>query len=351
MSSPESSDGAVVEAAALKLIIQIPCLNEEETLPTTLAALPRSFEGIDTVEVLLINDGSTDRTVEVARNLKVEHILNFKTNQGLAKVFTAGLREAARLGADYVVNLDADNQYDARDIPQLLAPLREGKADIVVGERPIEDIPHFSFIKKKLQQLGSWVVRSLSQSNVRDSPSGFRAFNRRAMLRLFIFNEYTYTHESLIAAGDSDLKVVGAPIRVNPGVMRPSRLMKSAWRYVAISGGTILRFYLLYNPRPIFNTIGVIGGSLGGFLMLRFVYFYLTEGGRGHVQSLIISAVLLTAAMLSFILAVFSDIMRVNRKLLQETLSELREHLYAGSQSGESLDPPADPVAEKRGRG
>ena len=171
------------------------------------------------------------------------------------------------------------------------------------------------------------------------------------MLRLFIFNEYTYTHESLIAAGDSDLKVVGVPIRVNSAVMRPSRLMKSVWRYVVISGGTILRFYLLYNPRPIFNTIGIIGGSLGGFLMLRFLYFYVTEGGAGHAQSLIVGGVLLTAAMLSFILAVFSDIMRINRKLLQETLSELREHHYAQSQSNESLAPATYPIAEKRGGG
>jgi glycosyltransferase involved in cell wall biosynthesis len=329
LSARWEGDGAAGQT--VRLIVQIPCLNEEESLPTTLAALPRSIEGVDTVEVMVINDGSTDRTVEVARSLGVEHILSFKTNQGLAKAFTAGLREAARLGADYVVNLDADNQYDARDIPKLIEPLREGRADIVVGERPIEAIRHFSFVKKKLQQAGSWVVRRLSKSNVRDSPSGFRAFNRKAMLRLFIFNEYTYTHESLIAAGDSDLKVVGVPIRVNPEVLRPSRLMKSTGRYVWISGRTILRFYLLYNPRTIFNSIGVLAGLLGAFLMVRFLYFYVIGDGAGHVQSVIVGGVFLTASMLSFILAVFSDIMRINRKLMQETLSELREHLYQSS--------------------
>jgi len=315
----------------IKLIVQIPCLNEEDTLPATLAAIPRSFDGVDSVEILVINDGSTDRTVEVARNLGVEHVLNFKTNQGLAKVFIAGLREAARLNADYVINLDADNQYDARDIPKLIAPLQAGRADIVVGERPIDKIEHFSYTKKKLQQLGSWVVRRLAHCDVRDSPSGFRAFNRKAMLRLFIFNDYTYTHESLIAAKDSDLKVVGVPIHVNPGVARPSRLMKNAASYVFLSGGTILRFYLLYNPRTIFNGFGLISGGLGGFLMLRFLYFYLTGDGSGHVQSVIVGGVLLIASMLAFILAVFSDIMRINRKLIQEALAELRQGRYSNS--------------------
>ena len=317
-----------MEESALKLIIQIPCLNEEESLPATLEALPRTVEGIGRVEVLVINDGSTDRTVEVARRRGVEHVLDFKTNQGLAKAFTAGLLEAARLGADYVVNLDADNQYNAEDIPKLLEPLRAGRADITVGERPIDQIEHFSAWKKVLQRLGSWVVRRLSKTEVRDSPSGFRAFNRRAMLRLFIFNDHTYTHESLIAAADADLKVVGVPIRVNPGEMRPSRLMKSSGQYVLVSGGTILRYYLLYNPRTIFIRLGTVAGLLGVYLMVRFLYFYFTVGGQGHVQSLVVSSVLLTAGMLLFILAVFSDIMRINRKMMQNMFSEWREETY-----------------------
>ncbi len=321
-----------------KLIIQIPCWNEEQALPTTLAALPRTIPGIGVVEVLVISDGSTDRTVEVARNLKVEHVLDFKHHQGLAKTFTAGLNEASRLGADYVVNLDADNQYCADDIPKLLAPLLEGKADIVVGERPIESIQHFSLIKKKLQHLGSWTVRRLSGVNVKDTPSGFRAFNRRALLRLFIFNEYTFTQESLISAVDSGLHVVGVPIRVNPGMMRPSRLMKNIWYYVASNAGIILRFYLVYKPGGVFLGLTLLSGLVGGALWVRFLYFYFTGSGSGHVQSLVLAAVLLTAAMLSFILAVLADIMRTQRRLLQEVLSLLRDSNNRQNQNSARLE-------------
>lgn len=330
----------------LRLIIQIPCLNEEKSLPITFAALPREFDGIGSVEVLVINDGSTDRTVEVARNLGVQHILDFKTNQGLAKAFVAGLNEAARLGADYVVNLDADNQYIAADIPKLLAPLLADQADIVVGERPISAIQTFSYTKKKLQNFGSWVVRRLSKTNVRDSPSGFRAFNRKAMLRLFIFSEYTYTHESLIAARDSDLRVVGVPIGVNREVLRPSRLMRSTKSYILTSGGTILRFYLLYHPRPLFNSAGLFLGLLGLFGLARFLIYYAIGLGDGHVQSLIVASVLLTGAMLSLMLAIFSDIVRINRKLLQAVLSELREQRYAKTPAGQGRSE-AHPVPSK----
>jgi glycosyltransferase involved in cell wall biosynthesis len=311
-----------------KLIIQIPCWNEEEALPTTLAALPRTIPGIGSVEILVISDGSADRTVEVARNLKVEHVLDFKHHQGLAKTFTAGLSEASRLGADYVVNLDADNQYCADDIPKLLAPLLAGECDVVVGERPIQNIEHFSPIKKKLQHLGSWTVRRLSGVDVKDTPSGFRAYNRRAMLRLFIFNEHTYTQESLISATDSGLHVIGVPIRVNPGVMRPSRLMKNIWSYIASSAGVILRFYMVYKPQGVFLGFALLSGMLGAGLWVRFLYFYFTGAGGGHVQSLILAAVLLTAGMLSFILAVVADIMRTQRRLLQEILSLMRDNAY-----------------------
>jgi glycosyltransferase involved in cell wall biosynthesis len=315
--------------AAPKLIIQIPCWNEQDTLPVTLAALPRHIDGIGRVEVLIISDGSTDRTVEVARNLRVEHILDLRTHQGLAKAFTAGLLEAARLGADYVVNLDADNQYCAEDIPKLLAPLLAGTADIAVGERPIGQIPHFSPLKKRLQAFGSWTVRRLAGTRVRDIPSGFRAYNRRAMLRTFVFSDYTYTQESLIAARDAGLNVCGVPIRVNPGVMRPSRLARNLGHYIAASTGTILRFYLFYNPRGILLGAGGATGFAGLLLWARFMYYYAIGDGDGHVQSLILSVVLLTASMFLFTLAVFADIMRSQRVLLQEVLSVLREERFA----------------------
>ena len=314
--------------AGPKLIIQIPCWNEEEALPTTLAALPRSIAGIGRVEVLIIDDGSVDGTVQTARRFNVDHILELKRHQGLAKAYMAGLSEAAKLGADYVVNLDADNQYCADDIPKVIAPLLEGKADIVVGERPISQMEHFSFVKKKLQNLGSWAVRRLSGVNVKDTPSGFRAYNRRSLMRLFIFNEYTASQESLISATDSGLHVVGVPIRVNPGMMRPSRLMKSIWQYVLSNAAIVLRFYLIYKPKGVFLGASAVSALLGVALWVRFLYFYFTGSGGGHVQSLVLSAVLLTASMLCFILAVLADIMGTQRRLLQEALSLLREGAY-----------------------
>lgn len=311
-----------------KLVIQIPCYNEEDSLPVTLAAVPDRIAGMGQVEVLVINDGSQDRTVEVARKHGVEHILDLGGHVGLAKAFLAGLREALRLGADYVVNLDADNQYCADDIPKLLRPLMEGTADIVVGERPIDEIDSFSPLKKRLQIIGSWVVRRLSGTDVRDSPSGFRAFNRRAMMRLFIFNDYTYTHESLIAAGDSGLRVVGVPIRVNPTVLRPSRLMTGLASYLAKSANTILRFYLLYNPRQLLNTLALAMGIGALALMVRFLVYYFLGEGQGHIQSLILASILATGGMLNFMLAVISDIVHINRKLLQAVLGELWEQRY-----------------------
>jgi glycosyltransferase involved in cell wall biosynthesis len=307
-----------------KLVVQIPCLNEEAALPVTLGALPREFAGVDSVEVLIINDGSTDRTVEVARDLGVEHVVEFKTNRGLARAFVAGLRRAHELGADYLVNLDADNQYNTGDIGELLAPLIAGEADMVVGERPIEAIKSFSYIKKKLQAAGSWVVRRLSHTDIRDSASGFRAMNRKAMANLFIFSDYTYTHESLIAAGESDLRVTGVPIRVNEDVLRPSRLMKSPGGYIYRSGVTILRFYLLYNPRPFLVGAAAFMGLLALAIGVRFLVYYALGEGGGHMQSLILGGILATGSMMCTTLAILADIVRINRKLLQTILSERR---------------------------
>lgn len=314
--------------AVPKLIIVIPCLNEQETLPVTLAALPREVAGVGKPEVLVVNDGSTDSTVETARRLGVDHILDLKRRQGLARAFQAGLLEAARLGADYAVVLDADNQYNAADIPLLLEPLERGEADIVVGERPIASIDTFSPVKKALQRLGSWVVRRLSGAPVRDTPSGYRSYNRRAMLRLVIFDDYTYTQESLIAARDAGLRVTGVPIRVNAEVLRDSRLIKSVTGYVLRSALTILRSYLLYNSAGLLALAGAGLGAAGLLGVGRFLYYFLTGDGDGHVQSLVLSAVLLTAAMLLAVLAVLSEVLRANRRLLQLTLTELREQRY-----------------------
>ncbi len=322
-----------MSAVAAKLIILIPCLNEQETLPVTLAALPSEIPGVGEREVLIVNDGSTDDTVETAKRLGVRHILDLGRRQGLARAFQAGLLEAARLGADYAVVLDADNQYNADDIPVLLEPLERGEADIVVGERPIESIDTFSPIKKALQRIGSWVVRNLSGAPVRDTPSGFRSYNRRAMLRLVVFDEYTYTQESLIAARDAGLRVKGVPIRVNPEVLRESRLIKSVSSYVARSGLTILRSYLLYNTAGLLAVAGVGLGGVGMLGVGRFFYYFLTGDGDGHVQSLVLSAVLFTAAMLLFVLAVLSEVLRANRRLLQLTLTELRERRYGATQA------------------
>lgn len=313
---------------APKLLIVIPCLNEQDALPITLAALPREIPGVGRPQVLVVNDGSTDATVETARKLGVEHVLDLKRRQGLARAFQAGLLEAARLGADFAVVLDADNQYNANDIPRLLEPLERGEADIVVGERPIDSIDTFSPVKKLLQRAGSWVVRKLSGADVRDTPSGFRSYNRRAMLRLVIFDDYTYTQESLIAARDAGLRVAGTPIRVNREVLRESRLMKSISGYVSRSALTIARSYLLYNTAGLLAAAGAALGAVGALGVLRFLYFFVTGDGDGHVQSLVLSAALLIAAMLLVVLAVLSEVLRANRRLLQLTLTELREQRY-----------------------
>lgn len=309
-----------------KLIIQIPCFNEEEGLPDTLRALPAVIEGADVIEILVINDGSTDRTVEVARSLNVHHILDIPTNRGLAHTFSAGLVEAARLGADFVVNLDADNQYCADDIGKLLMPLIAGQADMVVGERPISEMQHFSPMKQKLQQWGSWVVQQLGGHGIKDAPSGFRALNRSAMIRLHIFNSYTYTHESLIAARELDLKVVGVPIRVNPGKQRPSRLVRSTFQYVRRSSAIILRTYLIYNPYKLLLWLSALFVLPSLILLGRFFYHYMGGEGAGYIQSLVIAGMLLTLGLGTFMIAVVCDIMMVNRRLTQKLLEEFRRN-------------------------
>jgi glycosyltransferase involved in cell wall biosynthesis len=275
-----------------KLIIQIPCFNEEQSLPVSLPVLPREVPGIDVVEWLIIDDGSQDRTVEVAKSLGVDHIVRMKRNSGLAKVFMAGLDACLALGADVIVNTDADNQYCADDIPKLVEPILAGRADYVIGARPIADIPHFSPIKKALQKLGSWAVRVASNTEVPDAPSGFRAMSRACALRLNVNTEYTYTIETIIQAGRAGMAIENVDIRVNED-LRPSRLVKSISSYVRRSLVTIARVFMTYKPMKFFMVPGlamVIIGVVGG---LRYMYFYAIGQGQGHLQSLVLTAILI----------------------------------------------------------
>ena len=308
-----------------KLIIQIPCFNEEATLPATLADLPRHVPGIDEVEWLIVNDGSTDRTVEVARRHGVNHVVELLRNQGLAKGFMAGLHASLRAGADIVVNTDADNQYDARDIEKLVAPILEGHADIVIGARPIGDIGHFSPLKKALQKLGSWVVRATSGTNVNDAPSGFRALSREAALSLNVFNNYTYTLETIIQAGQKNLSVHSVPIRVNAD-LRPSRLVKSIRSYVWRSLLIIMRMFLIYRPLRFFLLLGTVPFSLGFLLGVRWLaYFWLfPEPGRTRIPSLILAAILMLSGFQLWIFGFIADLVSVNRLLLEKIQYRIR---------------------------
>ena len=308
----------------MKLIIQIPCYNEADTLEVALGALPRQLEGFDQVEWLIIDDGSTDDTVKVARDNGVDHVVRFNANRGLARGFMAGLDACIKLGADVIVNTDADNQYNADDIPKLVAPILSGEADIVVGARPIEDIEHFSFTKKLLQRLGSWVVRLASKTDIPDSPSGFRALSRDAAMRMNVFNEYTYTLETIIEAGQKGVAITSVPIRVNPD-LRPSRLVKSIPSYLNKSIGTIVRIFVVYRPFRFFVFIGGILFLLGFTLGLRFLYFYLDGQGDGHIQSVILSAVLLGMGFQTILVAFIADLLATNRKILEDTQYMLRK--------------------------
>ncbi len=309
----------------MKLIIQISCFNEEECLPKTLDALPREIEGIDEIEVLVINDGSSDRTAEVARNHgAVNHIVNFKKNQGLARAFMAGLNACLSYGADIIVNTDADNQYNADDIPALIAPIQEGKADMVIGTRPIAQIKHFSIIKKFMQKIGSWLVRKASRTNVIDAPSGFRAISRNSALKLNVFNTFTYTHETIIQAGQKNMVVVSVPIRVN-GETRPSRLFKSIPTYVARSVIAILRMVVVYRPFRFFLSIGLAFFTSGFIFGIRYLYYYFTGGGQGHVQSVVLAGILIGIGFQTILVAFLADLLGVNRKLMEEVQYRLRK--------------------------
>lgn len=301
----------------MKLIIQIPCLNEAGTLAIAVGALPRQVAGFDRVEWLVIDDGSTDGTAALARELGVDHVVQHQVNRGLATAFMTGLHAALRLGADVIVNTDADNQYEAQDIPQLTAPILEGRADMVIGARPIDETAHFSWIKKKLQRLGSWAVRKASGTDVQDAPSGFRAISRETAMRLNVFNPYTYTLETIIQAGQSNLRIVSVPIRTNED-LRPSRLVRSIGSYVRRSLVTIVRVFVTYRPMFTFLSVSALLGLPGLLLGIRYLAFLAAGQGGGHVQSLILASLLLTLSALALLCGLLADLIATNRKLLEK---------------------------------
>ena len=304
----------------MKLIVQIPCLNEEAALPETLRAIPRTIPGIDAVEVLVIDDGSTDRTSEAARRAGADHVVRFSRRKGLAAAFMAGLDASLRLGADVIVNTDADNQYPAQDIARLVAPILAGQADMVVGG--VQDVAHFSRTKRRLQTLGSWMVSKVAGTKVPDTTSGFRALNREAALRINIVSEFTYTLESIIQAGKKRLAVAHLPIEARQ--TRPSRLFGSTWEYVKRSGATILRIYAMYEPLKVFVLLGSLLLAGGLALGLRYAWFWWLGDIRGHLQSAILSILLLILGFQTLQWGIMADLIASNRKLLEDLLYRVR---------------------------
>lgn len=301
----------------MKLVIQIPCYNEEKSLPVTLKGLPDKIDGIDEIEVLVIDDGSVDNTVKVAEELGVSAIVSLGNNKGLAKAFIAGINKALDMGADIIVNTDADNQYNASYIKDIVKPIIENKADIVIGTRPVSEIKHFSLLKKMLQKLGSFVMRLVSKTDVKDAPSGFRAFSRNAALQLNVFDNYTYTLETIIQAKAKGLVVQSVDVEVNPE-LRKSRLFSNMFQYIRRSIFTMLRMFIIYRPFRFFILLGSLILFLGLIPGARFLYFFFSGSGQGHIQSLILSAILLITGVQVVLLAVISELISINRKLIED---------------------------------
>ncbi len=307
----------------MKLIIQIPCLNEAQTLEIALNDLPKHIDGIDEIEYLIINDGSTDNTVEVAKNWGVHHVVSFPQNKGLAKGFMAGLDACLRLGADIIVNTDADNQYCGEDIEKLVRPILDGKAEIVVGARPIDETEHFSPLKKKLQHFGSFIVRVASKTDIPDAPSGFRAYSREAALHTNVINNYTYTLETIVQAGRNKMAITSVPIRTN-AELRASRLFSSMFGYVKKSMLTIIRAFMMYRPLVFFSIVGAIPFTIGLVIAIRFLVFYFSGNGMGHTQSLVLASTLMMLGFMTFIIGFQADIIAANRKLLEDIQYRVR---------------------------
>lgn len=316
----------------MKLIIQIPCYNEEENLAAVVEDLPKELPGIDTIEYLVIDDGCTDRTVEVAKQAGIHYILSLPTNKGLAVAFMEGIRRCVELGADIIVNTDGDHQYPGRYIPDLIKPILERKAELVIGCRPIEEIEYFPWLKKRLQRIGSYVVQKFSGTDIPDTTSGYRAYSADAALKLHVFNPYDYALETIIQAGHMGIKLAHVPITVNPKT-RESRLFPSYGYYVRQSAPIILRAYVTYKPLRTFFVLGGISGLLGFLICVRFLYHYLTGSGGGYIQSLILAAILLIISFNLFMFGILSDVVTANRKLLQQLLFEIRKNKQESADS------------------
>jgi len=320
-------DNILNAGSAMKLIIQIPCYNEDKTLPEVINDLPKELPGIDTIEYLVIDDGSSDRTVEVASQLGIHHVLSLGSNRGLAHAFLAGIGKCLDLGADIIVNTDGDNQYSGHCIGDLIVPVVEGKLDMVIGARPIDDIEHFSWLKKKLQRAGSKVVRQFSGTRIPDTTSGFRAYSAEAAMRLHVFNRYTYTLETIIQAGHMNMRLGHVPIRINAKT-RESRLISSIPKYISRSVSIIIRSYITYQPFKTFFYCALVPGVIGAILCARFLYYYFSAASAaGHIQSLILAAIMLIIAFLLMVLGILADLIGANRKLIQETLFNARKQM------------------------
>ena len=342
----------------MKLIVQIPCYNEEHTLPQTVADIPRQIDGVDTVEVLIIDDGSADRTTEVAREVGVDHVIRNKNNKGLARTFRTGLDACLRLGADIIVNTDGDNQYAGADIPKLIRPILDGEADIVVGDRQTHAVEHFSAGKKRLQKLGSFVVRNLSGTDIPDAVSGFRAISREAAMHLNIVSSFSYTIEMLIQAGKKHLHVVSVPIGTNAKT-RESRLFSSIPKFIERSLTTMVRMYAMYQPLRVFFYIGMALLAVGAIPFLRFLYFFAVGEGDGHIQSLIFGGTMLVIGFLAFLIGLLADLINFNRQLIELTLQKVRflelqastnQHpaMRSGPPNVADVTPPADKPAKPK---
>lgn len=333
----------------MKLIIQIPCFNEADSLPGTVAALPRVLPGVDEIELLVVDDGSTDATSEVAERLGVHHIERHRTNRGLAAAFRTGLERALAEGADIIVNTDADNQYDGGDIGKLIAPVVVGEADVTIGDRGVRDNAHFGWVKRRLQVMGSATLRRLSKTQVTDAVSGFRALSRRAAQRINITSDFSYTTEMLIQAGRKRMAVVSVPIRTN-SVARPSRLFRSVPEFILTTATTMIRVYAMYNPLRIFVLAGIAVTLVGMAPMVRFLWFYLQGDGSGHVQSLVIGGALMVLGVMTIMLGALADLIGRNRLLLEQTLERLRslEDRMADENMRDSEKMVAPPSRRKR---